>query len=126
MNILFENQVIAWLYNIIAISVLPVEIKAIYFGIFESETWYVLYMIGSKEFDANSNDWACNNDFEPSEKYLAISIREINQLEWSRFLDQVKNILKYLIMNDQQISDFFVHISHVAVGFDDGDLHYLK
>jgi hypothetical protein len=47
-------------------------IVAYYFGLFETHDGYTIYLVGSKEYDSEDDDWACNNDFSPSEKYLPL------------------------------------------------------
>ena len=33
-------------------------------------------MIGSKEYDPKNNDWACNEDYVPINKYLQLNINK--------------------------------------------------
>ena len=54
-----------WLDDIIKNEKPNSDIIAYWVGIFETEEGYETYLIGSREFDSNDDDWACNVDFTP-------------------------------------------------------------
>ena len=69
-----KKQIENWLQKLSQDNIDDNGIVALYFGIYETETGFCLYLIGSKEYDANDDDWACSVDFEPRGNYLSIEI----------------------------------------------------
>ena len=114
-----------WIKTIIATEHPSKKIIGYYFGIFELESkQYNLYLIGSEEFDKEHDDWACNDDFEPKEKYL--SLPQYDNLEWEKVLDNIVTELCEFSKTDIYKSSFFSKAQGVAVGFDDGNLYLIK
>ena len=58
------------------------EIVALNFGIFQTKKSYSIYLIGSKSYDPNDDDWACNEDFVPSMKYFEFEKHETIGKDW--------------------------------------------
>lgn len=58
------------------------KIIAFNFGVFESNESYKIYLIGSKKYDTENEDWACNVDYEPKEKYFDLYNNDLNNAEW--------------------------------------------
>ncbi len=114
-----------WLNQIIKIEKPSRKIKGYYFGLFETgEKEFMMYLSGSKEFDVNDDDWACNNDFEPKEKYL--SLFQYNGFEWEDVLNNVIDMLQSFINTDLYYNSFFAKAEGIATGFDEGDLIIIK
>src|SRR5579875_2899076 len=90
----FEN----WIENIIKAERPSSDILAYNFGIFETPSGYSLYLIGSCEYD-EGGDWACNNDFEPTEKYFPLP-NEFSELQWDEVQTKVVEILKGFLTTD--------------------------
>ena len=78
-----------WLNDIIETEKPGNDILAYWFGIYESTGGYEIYLIGSKVFDDNNDDWASNVDFAPQNKYLSLGQ---NGVSWGVILEEVKNI----------------------------------
>ncbi|GHT79470.1 hypothetical protein AGMMS50262_23200 [Bacteroidia bacterium] len=113
----FEN----WIDNIINKECPDEKIVAYYFGIFESgEKEYTLYLSGSTEFNEENSDWACNDDFEPKEKYL--SLPQYHHFEWEDVLNEIVKILQEFIHTDVYKNSFLSQAKAIATGFDEGDL----
>ncbi len=105
------------------------SIKVINFGIFESvansKKYYSLYIIGSREYDIDNADWACNEDFVPSDKYLLIKDKLISELSWREFSDlTIKTLNK--VLNNNELIEFFYKFEYIFTGFDDGELVEIK
>lgn len=116
-----ENEIVAWLDRIDRNEAVPAEITALNVGLFESEDGYRLYMTGAVDYDADDDDWACEQDYEPAEKYIPVSVGD--GLDWESFLNRAVEIVsKYLA--DHPESKVFDRI--VTVGFDDGNLTRVK
>jgi len=124
-------EFINWLKQLFFLAPIPVEVKALNFGLFESDESITLYITGSSEWDPDDSDWATNNDYFPEGRYfqsdiflkisdllededtayvgvyltLAVVISFINQLRTESAITSIKEIL------------------HISTGFDDGDLY---
>lgn len=114
-----------WIKHIIETEKPGKEINAYYFGLIESDDVdYTLYLSGSNEFDLEDEDWACNDDFEPKEKYLPLP--QYNGLDWQTVLNETVELLQKFIKSDIFKDSFFAKAQGIAVGFDDGNLVLIK
>lgn len=119
----FEKKLQGWLDKIASKEQPSSDIAALNFGLFKnSEGYYSIYLIGSKEYDPGDQDWACNEDFVPSDKYFHASHKSISSLEWEQFLELVKNTLPKVLDSKNLKDSFFSRFKHITTGFDDGDL----
>lgn len=64
------EEFLKWLRRVNQSSPPPDDVVAYNFGIFESEGGYILYLVGSREYDPDDDDWACHEDYVPVEKYF--------------------------------------------------------
>ena len=60
-----------WLLFIAEYETLPNDIIALNFNLWEAveengQSCYTLELTGSKQYDAENDDWACEEDFDPS------------------------------------------------------------
>ncbi|SFB11295.1 hypothetical protein [Clostridium frigidicarnis] len=109
-----------WILIIDQKEILPEKISALNFGLYEQ---YGIYLIGSKEYDPENEDWACNEDFVPSDRYCG----ELNieyDLPWEVVQVEMYEILKELLIELKSLNLFKVR--HITMGFDDGELLVLK
>jgi hypothetical protein len=113
-----------WLTNICKTETPDKSIVAYWFGMFESDT-YTLYLVGSNEYTPDDDDWACNADFVPREKYRALAGKGYSRLAWEDLLEKVKGELTDFMKTETFKTSFFADATAIAVGFDDGDLHLL-
>ena len=121
-DIILEEKIEYWLDQMnVETSYLPADIVAFNFGLFETENGYGIYLIGSKSYDEQDDDWACDIDFEPKNKYLIFDSENIKTLNWEEFHNEAKSIIsKYLSANINQLPLFQGKI--ITIGFDEGDL----
>jgi len=117
-------QIQNWIEKIIATEQSQPNIIACYFGLFEGKNGYTIYLIGSSQFDEEDSDWACNNDFEPSDKYFVLP-DEYQVLEWHDVLNKVVESLKKF-QSTNTFKKSFLFNARIATGFDDGDLVMVK
>lgn len=92
------------------------------FGIFESENGYCVYLIGSESYDVDDDDWACDVDYEPVDKYLNIEGVDVDP---DKFLNEVITILLDII-SLEKVSAWLLHTKYITVGFDDGVLEKIR
>lgn len=109
-----------WLVAIDKTEELPSDIVALSFNLYEP---YGIEMVGSTWYDEENDDWACDEDFEPTQRSCP-DFEISNSLKWEEVLDIVVAILKDLI---EELSDLrLFKVEHIAVGFTDGDLTIIK
>ncbi|MHC1686074.1 MAG: hypothetical protein AB6733_24620 [Clostridiaceae bacterium] len=109
-----------WIISINDEEKLPKDIVALNFGLYEP---YGIELIGAKEYDAEDDDWACEEDFEPNQRDCA-DFEIDSELEWEDVLDIVVKILKELTV---ELGDLdILKVQHITTGFCDGDLVVVK
>lgn len=108
-----------WLDKIVQMEQPDQAIIAYYFGIFQSTDGYQTYLTGSKEFDEEDTDWACNTDFVPNDKYFSLGQPDRN---WEEILEQVKALIQNFKQTQSFENGFLAKAKVIATGFDDGDL----
>ena len=80
-------------------------------------------LTGSSSYDAEDDDWACQEDFEPFERHcLDLNIDESEK--WEDVLNLIQSILKELIIELNDVS--ILKVDHITTGFCDGDLFVVK
>ncbi len=93
------------------------SLNAINIGLFHSKDSFTAYLIGSNEYDPNNDDWACNEDFIPTNKYLVLNIA---LTEWHAVQQFVVDSVRKIINSDRLT--ILNCAPNITVGFDDGDL----
>lgn len=121
-----KENIIEWLGRMTQKESLDKDIIAFNFGLFEGENGYMIYLVGSKEFDDENYDWAANEDFTPQEKYLPLTGDEFKDLDWEQALNQVKQLLSEYINSDDFQKSLLKEAKAITTGFDDGDLHRIR
>lgn len=119
---LFDN----WIRGIIKTESPGKSIIAYKFGIFETTdtlSGYYLYLVGSKEYDEDDDDWAAGfGDYKPKDTYLALPENEFKNVEWEKVEEMIIKKVKAFTKTDDFKSSFFNNAKAIAVGFDEGDL----
>lgn len=117
----FDEKIFAWLESVD--SPAPEGIKAFYIGIFESEdSTYMLHLAGSRHYDKDDEDWACDEDFVPEQQYTELYTKDMKDTDWENILNAVVSaVSRYLKTKTDDTSSLF-YGKIVAVGFDDGNL----
>lgn len=109
-----------WILRINKEETLPKNIVALNFGLFEP---YGIELIGSKYYNSEDDDWACEEDFEPIERTCPeLNISE--DMNWEDVLDMIVDILKELVSELNDIEIF--KIKHITTGFSDSELVIIK
>ena len=115
-----KEEIKHWIQQINDETILPPDIVAFNFGLFESEEGYYIYLIGSKSYDESDDDWACDVDFEPNKKYLKLTVGNKQNENWEKLLYEVKDIISQYISSSPHLDLFQNKI--ITIGFDDGIL----
>lgn len=114
-----------WINRIDDKEQIPKSIKAYNFGIIETENDYQTYLIGTNNYNTENDNWACEEDFVPQEKYLSLG-KDSKKWNWKEIQSIVKNGIEQYI--ETRISPLtFVHnAEYLATGFDDGELRKIE
>ena len=121
-----KQKIFNWLNAIDRNENVPSSVTAFNIGIFEQEEGYCIYLTGSDVYDADNDDWACDVDFEPSDKYLPLAGPDIKSMEWEEFQKMIVEIVSdYLDTVVKKGTSIFAD-RVVTVGFDDGELVRIK
>lgn len=124
MSQLFSESIKNWLNSID--QPIADDIKAINIGAFQTTEGYALYLIGSTVYDPDNDDWACNEDFVPEEKYFEVPLYNLGSTDWMEFQELVKKLLEdYVATKAEDEHSLFYHRT-VTIGFDDGDLQLIR
>lgn len=117
-----------WLLYIDAHETVPADIVALNFNLWEAveengDSCYTLELTGSRHYDAEDDDWACEEDFEPRERNCD-NLQLSSRLPWEEVLKTLVEVLKELKGELADISLF--RVEHITAGFTDGDLITIK
>jgi hypothetical protein len=109
-----------WLLSIEDEESLPDDIIAINFGLFEP---FGIEMIGSKQYDANDDDWACEEDYVPKHR-LCPSLIFTRSRTWQEVLEEMILLMKELMVELPNLNIW--KVKYITIGFNDGDLVVIK
>ena len=117
-----------WILYVDAHDTLPDDIVALNFNVWEAVdednvSCYTLELIGSEQYDAEDDDWACEEDFEPKERNCD-DLQLSSKIPWEDVLKGMVDVLKELKDELGGISLF--RVKHITVGFSEGDLVVVK
>ena len=115
-----KNAIKEWLIEIDKSEKLPKDIIALNFGLFEP---YGVELIGSESYDAEDDDWACEEDFVPKQR-ICPNIEISDTVHWATVLQDISGILKEIIIEGADIT--ILQTEHITAGFCDGDLVIIK
>ena len=117
-----NNGVTNWIDNILDQEI-PPEVVAFCFNLYEeSDGSWAMELVGTEEFDAENEDWACNEltDFGSREHLYYWEM----DCEWEAALEyMVKELNRYLEKGKH--ADLLKSRAGVGVGFVDGNIEIL-
>ena len=117
-----KQQIIEWLENIQKIDgTPPKEVIAFNFGLFESESGYMMYLVGGFEYNEDNDDWAFIDLPTSEHRYLKLN-EELQSSTWEYILDICSKILSELELEGVLSKILFKNTFAITIGFDDGDL----
>lgn len=117
-----------WILFIDSHEPVPEDIVALNFNLWEAteetgNSCYTIELTGSRHYDPDDDDWACDEDFEPRERNCD-SLQLCSKLPWEDVLNTLVDILKELKEELKDTSIF--RVEHVTAGFTDGELKLIK
>jgi len=120
------DDFVDWLERVGKSRPKPQGIAAYNFGIFESESGYVVYLVGSKEYDPEDDDWACNEDYLPREKYFGLPKSFTGRRRWPGVQREVARLVSQFIKSPAFEKSLLARASAITVGFDDSELQRVR
>ena len=117
------DSIVSWLLRTTRESPPPPEISAFNVGLFESSAGYKAYLTGAKRFDETDDDWACEADYAPIEKYFKLPVNFVRDKTWDQLLSDLIEILQAFVKSGEFAQSVFIERQALTVGFDDGNLH---
>ena len=96
---------------------IPKRVIAWHFDLYEP---YALQLAGSSSFDADDDDWACEDEDEFYPQSSRLQLEFLNELSWRQVLKMLVQALREL--REQMPDAKIFECKHIAVGFVDGDL----
>ena len=116
----------AWLRKICLMEYPDKGIIAYYLGLFESSNGGVTaYLIGTKAFDEEDEDWACYEDFVPQPKLKYLHLKGTETLNWMEVQTLVTSMMKDFLRDPVHENCFLNQAEAIAVGFDEGNLEII-
>lgn len=96
---------------------IPKRVIAWHFDLYEP---YALQLAGSSSYDADDDDWACEDEDEFYPQSSRLQLEFLNELSWRQVLKTLVQALREL--REQMPDAKIFKYEHVAAGFVDGDL----
>lgn len=96
---------------------IPKRVIAWHFDLYEP---YALELAGSSSYDADDDDWACEDEDEFYPECSRLQLEFLNELSWRQVLKLLVQALREL--REQMPGAKIFKCKHVAAGFVDGDL----
>lgn len=117
-----EKTFIEWLENNNEIENVDSSIIGFNFGLFETTNGFEMYLIGSKTFDKDDEDWATNVDFEPKQKYFQFGKEFSADKDWQDILKISEKLIRNYVDSEKFKTSIFANAIGITTGFDDGNL----
>lgn len=130
MTLPIEDRFEKWIETINRTEKIEPSIIGFNFGLLETTEGFEMYLMGSKSFSLDDEDWALDVDFEPTQKYFQIGLEANEEDEdyWEVVLNFSENLVKDFIGSEKFAKSFLSQAHGITVGFDEGELSilYLK
>jgi hypothetical protein len=120
----FETQFHGWLKRVTESEKPPAGLVAFNIGLFETESGYAAYLIGSDYYSDEGDDWACNETYTPLERYFYFPETTTGKIKWEQAQALTIDAIKTFLARNPD--SFLAKTGAVTLGFDDGDLVRVK
>lgn len=121
-----EQTFTEWIEKINEIETVDNSIIGFNFGLFETTNGFEMYLIGSKTFDTDNEDWATNVDFEPKQKYFQFGKEFSAGKDWQETLKISETLIFNYVSSEKFKTSIFANAKGITTGFDDGNLTIIK
>ena len=111
-----KEKIRIWLDQIENDVIVPENVIALNFGLYETGQGYCIYLVGARDYDENDDEWA-----EDAKNLNRTYFSEIETTcDWKEFQKQIEHILSDEIKRRKRnpFSPFYRKI--ITTGFDDG------
>lgn len=107
---------------------MPDGIVALNFNLIEpagiSDVKFGIELIGSEAFDENDSDWACEENWEPTQRQINIPL-SFSSDDWEKCQKIITDLILEYLQTDFQALEVKGKIIAIGVGFVDGDLEII-
>lgn len=117
-----EQTFTEWLENSNEIENVDNSIIGFNFGLIQTTNGFEMYLIGSKAFDKDDEDWATNVDFEPKQKYFQFGKEFSADKDWQDILKISEKLIRNYVDSEKFKTSLFANAKGITTGFDDGNL----
>ncbi len=121
-----EQTFTEWIEKINENETVDNSIIGFNFGLFETTNGFEMYLIGSKTFDKDDEDWATNVDFEPKQKYFQFGKEFSADKDWQEILKISETLIFNYVSSEKFKTSIFANAKGITTGFDDGNLTIIK
>jgi hypothetical protein len=90
-----------------------------------SESPFTIEIIGSAHFDKDDEDWACNEDWIPEKRNIAVS-SELFGKSWEEAQTNMIAMCTQYLKSNMKNNEYLLKAKAFAVGFVDGNLNYVR
>lgn len=116
-----SDMISDWLAGIVAAEHPPADVIAFNVGLFQTDSGYTAYLTGSRAYDPDDDDWACDEAYAPTERYCPLPAAT-KGATWKDIHDRIAEELRTFLASPVGQASFLGRATAVTVGFDDGDL----
>ena len=115
-----------WLENINQTETVDNSIEGFNFGLIETTNGFEMYLIGSKKFEIDDEDWATHVDFEPKQKYFQFGKEFSADKDWQAIQQLSEKLIRSYVASEKFKTSLFANAKGITTGFDDGNLTVIK
>ncbi len=121
-----EQAFTEWLDNINQIEKVDNSVIGFNFGLFETTNGFEMYLIGSKKFEIDDDDWTTHVDFEPKQKYFQFGKEFSTDKDWQAIQQISEKLIRSYVGSEKFKTSLFANAKGITTGFDDGNLTTIK
>lgn len=114
----------SWLDSLLENNDMPDETLAFCFNLYEEsseDSVYSVQLVACDKFDKNDSDWACEEVWSSEEDIFCIELSDEQDRDWKSAQALIKSWVQEYMKECEILSS-----KHVAIGFVDGELEYIK
>ena len=117
-----EMDFSSWLDSQLSVEI-PANIIAFNINVYGSP--FMIEIVGSNEFDAEEEDWACSEDWVPTESSIEVSSTLFGN-SWEAAEQNIVNMARGYFKSNYVNANKLKQAKGFAVGFVDGNLNLIQ